>query len=278
MIALGGEHDDAHVTVGVDRGEHLAQRVAGGDVVDVDRRMVEHDLDDRPPPIDAQSFVSHDAPPRRGGHRPHLPTTHVCASRRPARPGVDRGERADEPGHRVGQRRAAQTGWVVPRRPPAVGFGGGAVARTIVVDERHDADDRQLRCGAPDRLGPEAGVVQDARRVAVDQEIGAAEQRGEAVTIGAAPEVEREPVLPCHQLVVQREGVDPPGCSTRTTRAPRRGEHETDERRRPRGAEHDHGRAGHRAATSAPGPEPDVPEWTAAPRPRAASRPQPRRR
>ena len=48
VITGGSEQHDPHTGIGDHAGEHLAERVSGRDVVDVDRRVIEHDLGGSP--------------------------------------------------------------------------------------------------------------------------------------------------------------------------------------------------------------------------------------
>ena len=130
VVTGGGEDDDPHAGIGDDRGEHLAQRVAGGDVVDVDRWVVELDLGDRATRGHAQSSATARSRPSR---RPTAPSSET--RRTPPRLAGARRSTATSAaraGDRIGDRRAGEPGRIVPRGPAAVGLGAGPVARAVL--------------------------------------------------------------------------------------------------------------------------------------------------
>ena len=117
VITGGGEEHDPHTGIGDHTGEHLAERISGGNVVDVDRRVIEDDLGGSPAcetrnrssmaRLHAEK-VPHRAferttvsPPDRDRHATHRP--------RPVPPATLRSDRRPTPVRvSAGRKRAAQ--------------------------------------------------------------------------------------------------------------------------------------------------------------------------
>ena len=162
VVARRGEHDDAHVGVGDDRGEHLAERVARRDVVDVDRWMVELDLGDaRRGACTCEAAVSHRVAPARADDRPRLRAT-PARSRRAASVSRCTAVSARRPARRPDRRPTCGRGGAGRGAPPSP---RGPRPRARSRDGRRSAN-AATEHGPARRAGVEAGVGEHPRRVA----------------------------------------------------------------------------------------------------------------
>src|SRR5439155_14848895 len=118
-------------------------------------------------------------------------------------------EGGEQPRNRVGDRRTAEARRVVPGRPAAAALGGHPVAGTVVVLERAQRHDRQRRRQRPQRGVVEAGVREDAARLALHEQVGRPEQAGELGAAFGAVEVKRSPLLATSEVVAKWEGIGP---------------------------------------------------------------------
>ena len=238
MVAGGGEHDararpDRRST----RAEHVAQLVARGDVVDVDRRVIEHDLGDR-----ALGRTRAAGQPRCASTRKRCPTA----------PSSDTRSRAPMTRRASARRRR--------RRPPATRRpdrrptrARAAAGRSVPPNRRGTR--RRFRIPA----GPRARTPRSARREAVDRRArrwrgrvascrrpGDRRRRAAALncsTLRFVAEIERHLVGATQQLVTERERVGTSGMGDADDLRAERREREPGERHRPRRAEHHDPRA-----------------------------------